>query len=202
MSEECPAKYVLAAMSPPQVVTIKQDNLFKAPSKVRLSVDSRADKMLEVDRGHLVQPPHPQKLGTLNSKNWNSVTGITLGSPTSDDSSVLSGRLTPADICYAAAVLDPFSAFLHLMLTLVARLLSILAIIKSTYAQETWCLVKLCVRLVLNYLNPLINFHFSFWRKFGCEEVGVPTWSPTSTVPEPSEPAPLVLLFHTLILTQ
>lgn len=42
---------------------INQDNLFKAPSKVHLSVDSRADKILEVGRGHLVQCTRPQNWG-------------------------------------------------------------------------------------------------------------------------------------------
>lgn len=40
----------------------KKDNLFKAPSKIPLLVGSRADKIFEVNRSHLVQ--------SITHKNW------------------------------------------------------------------------------------------------------------------------------------
>lgn len=90
---------------------------------------------------------------------------------------IFSRRLTLASISYAAnTVLDIFRALLHWIRTMVFLSLSVRAIIKCTYRWEIWYLVRLRVRVVLNYLNPLINFYLQLlkeiwmWRGWGAKQ--------------------------------
>lgn len=90
---------------------------------------------------------------------------------------IFSRRLTLASISYAAnTVLDIFSALLHWISTMVFLSLSVRAIIKCTYRWEIWYLLRLRVRVVLNYLNPLINFYLQLlkeiwmWRGWGVNQ--------------------------------
>lgn len=54
----------------------------------------------------------------------------------------------------------------------------------------------LCIRPVLSYLNPFINFYLQLMKD--SEKVGVPTRSPTVTMPESWKPVLLVLYLNTL----